>query len=71
MTTAASPPGTTVLASVNPHLPRHPDVRGEMTLYRRGASTVFNAGTLTFGVLAGRPVEATLLDNLWARMTKP
>ncbi len=71
MTTAASPPGTVVLASVNPHLPGNPAVRGEMTLYRRGASTVFNAGTLTFGLLAGQPVVARLLDNLWARMTKP
>ena len=60
-----------VLASVNPHLPGNPDVRGEMTLYRRGDSTVFDAGTLTFGLLAGRPVEARMLDNLWARMTKP
>jgi len=71
MTAAASPPGTVVLASVNPHLPGNPDVRGEMTLYRRGDSTVFDAGTLTFGLLAGRPVEARMLDNLWARMTKP
>jgi hypothetical protein len=68
--TPRSPPGTMVLARV-------PDVFGpgksaEMTYYEtpRGAK-VFDAGTINFGGTAEFPPVPRLLENLWARLSRP
>ena len=44
----------------------------EMTYYEtsRGAK-VFAAGTTNFGGAARQPVVARLLDNVWARLSRP
>jgi hypothetical protein len=66
----ASPPGTVLLASI-------PDLMGpgrtaEMTYYEtpRGAK-VFAAGALNFAASVDDPVVARLLDNVWARLSRP
>jgi hypothetical protein len=68
--TAASPPGTLLLASI-------PDLMGpgrtaEMTYYEtpRGAK-VFAAGALNFTASIGDPVVAQLVENVWARLSQP
>jgi hypothetical protein len=71
MRTAASPPGTHVLARVNPHVRRRPRLRGEMTYYERGAAKVFAAGTLNFPAALAYPQFRLLLQNLWARLSTP
>jgi hypothetical protein len=70
MTTRSSPPGTRVLARVNPHL-RDRRVRGEMTYYERGRAKVFAAGTLDFPAALVYPQFRRLLANLWARLATP
>lgn len=66
----ASPPGTILLASI-------PDLMGpgrtaEMTYYETAAGAkVFAAGALNFGASVGDPVVARILDNLWARLSRP
>ena len=70
MRAAATPPGTVLLASI-------PDLMGpgrtaEMTYYEtpRGAK-VFAAGALNFASSVDQPVVARLLDNVWARLSRP
>ncbi|MDQ2983747.1 MAG: hypothetical protein M3R70_07460 [Actinomycetota bacterium] len=67
--TKDSPSGTRVLASI-------PDVMGpgktaEMTYYEKGGAKVFSAGALNFASTADRPLVSRLLDNLWARLSRP
>ena len=70
MRSPASPPGTVLLASI-------PDLMGpgrtaEMTYYEnpRGAK-VFAAGALNFAASIDNPPVARLLDNVWARLSRP
>ena len=66
-TSAASPPGTAVLAVV-PAL-YGPGYNAEMTYYETPAgSRVFAAGTLDFGATAMIGPTWKLLDNLWRHM---
>jgi hypothetical protein len=66
----ATPSGTILLASI-------PDLMGpgrtaEMTYYETAAGAkVFAAGALNFGASVGDPVVARILDNLWARLSRP
>src|SRR5437016_534624 len=66
----ATPPGTILLASI-------PDLMGpgrtaEMTYYETAAGAkVFAAGALNFAASVDDPVVARLLDNVWARLTRP
>jgi hypothetical protein len=68
--TSASPPGTEVLATI-------PDIFGpgktaEMTYYSTAAGAkVFSAGVMNFGGSARSPIVATMLENLWRRLTTP
>jgi hypothetical protein len=68
--TAASPRGTIELARV-------PDVFGRgrsavMTYYQTGrGAKVFAAGTIDFGGFADTPVVSLLMDNLWAKLSRP
>ena len=71
MRTAASPPGTRVLARVDPHVRHRPGLRGEMTYYERGGAKVFAAGTLNFPAALVYPQFRLLLENLWARLSTP
>jgi hypothetical protein len=66
----ASPPGTHVLATI-PNL-MGPGRGAEMTYYEtpRGAK-VFAAGALNFAASADDPAVSRLLDNLWARLSRP
>jgi N,N-dimethylformamidase beta subunit-like, C-terminal len=68
--TAASPPGTIVLARV-PNI-FGPGRSAEMTYYttKRGAK-VFSAGAINFGGSAGWPVVSRLLANLWTHLSRP
>ena len=67
---AASPPQTRVLATI-------PDVMGpgrsaEMTYYETPVGAkVFAAGSLNFAASIGEPVVAQLVENLWARLSRP
>ena len=69
-TTAASPPGTTVLADI-------PDLYGagftaQMTYYETPAGAkVFAAGAVDFGGTALLPTISRLLENLWGRLSAP
>jgi hypothetical protein len=69
-TAPESPPSTVVLADI-PDL-FGPDLTAQMTYYETPAGAkVFAGGTLDFGgSTLTAPVE-TMLDNLWARLTKP
>jgi hypothetical protein len=66
----ATPPGTVLLASI-------PDLMGpgrtaEMTYYETPAGAkVFAAGALNFAASVGDPVVARILDNVWARLSRP
>jgi hypothetical protein len=70
MRTRYSPPGTHVLARVDPHFGGR-GVRGEMTYYERGGAKVFAAGTLNFPAALVYPEFRQLLANLWARLATP
>ncbi|HXJ64139.1 MAG TPA: N,N-dimethylformamidase beta subunit family domain-containing protein, partial [Actinomycetota bacterium] len=69
-TTPESPPSTIVLAQI-------PDLFGngltaQMTYYETPAGAkVFAAGALDFGGSALMTPVETMLENLWARLTKP
>jgi hypothetical protein len=68
--TRDSPPGTTVLAQVDPQL-RDTSIRGEMSYYTTTAGAkVFAAGTLSFGG-SDNPVGSILFANLWAQLSTP
>ena len=67
---ASSPAGTQLLAEI-------PDLIGpgstaEMTYYEtpRGAK-VFAAGTLNFAASIDEPPAAQLVENVWARLSRP
>jgi hypothetical protein len=68
--TPASPPGMRVLASI-------PDLLGagrsaEMTYYETPAGAkVFAAGTLNFAASLDRPEVRRLVENVWARLSRP
>jgi hypothetical protein len=70
MTTSVSPPGTHVLAQVNPHMP-NPNVRGDMTYYTRGGAKVFASGTLNLCSGLVFVQFRTLFENLWQRLAAP
>ena len=67
---AASPPGTLLLASI-PDL-MGPERSAEMTYYEtpRGAK-VFAAGALNFTASIGEPAVSQLVENVWARLSRP
>ncbi len=65
VTTAASPPGTQVLATV-----RTATHRGEMTYYELGAAKVFAPGTFFSARLLQAP-ESRLLENVWNQSDAP
>jgi hypothetical protein len=64
-----SPPGTAVLASVDPGL-KGGAVLGQMTYYELNGAKVFAAGTLGFGG-SDNPVAAVLFKNLWNHLVVP
>jgi hypothetical protein len=70
MTTSASPPGTHVLAQVDPLLD-NPSVRGQMTYYELGGAKVFAAGTMDFADSVDNPPFQQLLANLWRELAVP
>jgi len=66
----ASPPGTTVLATVSPGL-GDGSILGQMSYYETPAGAkVFAAGTLGFGG-SDNPVGSVLFRNLWQHLTVP
>jgi hypothetical protein len=67
---ASSPAGTQLLAEI-PNL-IGPGSTAEMTYYEtpRGAK-VFAAGTLNFAASIGQPTVAQLVENVWARLSRP
>ena len=69
-TTSASPRGIHVLAQVNPHM-RDRGLRGQMTYYEHGRAKVFAAGILNFPSTAYHSPYGQVLDNVWARLSKP
>jgi hypothetical protein len=69
-TAPESPPSTIVLAQI-PDL-FGPDLTAQMAYYETSAGAkVFAAGALDFGGSALTTPASTMLDNLWARLTKP
>jgi hypothetical protein len=68
--TAASPPGTRVLARVPNVL--GPGLTAEMTYYEtpRGAK-VFAAGTLNFAASIDQPPVSLIVENVWNRLSRP
>jgi hypothetical protein len=67
--TSASPRGTKVLASI-------PNLMGlnrtaEMTYYEKGGAKVFASGALNFAASIRDPAVERLLENLWARLSRP
>jgi len=71
MPTADSPPGTTVLAEVDPPGLANGAIRGDMTYYETSAGAkVFAAGTLGFGG-SDNAVASILFENLWDHLTVP
>ena len=66
-TTPASPPGTTVVATI-PNI--FPGKTADMTYYTTASGAqVFDAGTIDFGGSAANPYVARLLANLWTHMS--
>jgi hypothetical protein len=64
--TSASPPGTTVIATI-PDI--FPGETAEMTYYTTAAGAeVFDAGTIDFGGAAGNRYVSMMLNNLWVHM---
>jgi hypothetical protein len=68
-TAPESPPGTVVLAVVNPGL-ANPAIVGEMTYYELGGAKVFAAGTLGFGG-SDNALATVLFQNLWNHLVVP
>jgi len=64
---SVSPPGTHILATI-PH-EFGPGKSADMTIYRRGRSTVFDAGALNFGASAHWPPVSRLVSNLWSHLS--
>lgn len=68
--TSASPVGTKVLATSRNIF--GPGQSAEMTYYRtRNGAQVFDAGVMNFGGTAAFPIPGRILDNLWARLSRP
>jgi hypothetical protein len=68
--TAASPPGTAVLAQIKDTF--GPGKSAEMTYYTTtGGAKVFSAGAINFGGSAQLPVVSLLLTNLWRHLRRP
>ena len=68
--TTASPRGIKVLAEI-PHL-MGVGRSAEMTYYETPAGAkVFAAGTLNFAASVGDPTVSRLLENVWARLSRP
>jgi hypothetical protein len=66
----ASPPQTRLLAAI-PNL-MGPGRSAEMTYYETPAGAkVFAAGVLNFAASIGEPAVARLVENLWARLSRP
>ena len=66
-TTSASPPGTTVVATI-PNI--FPGETADMTYYTTAnGAEVFDAGTINFGGAAANPSVARILHNLWTHMS--
>ena len=66
-TTSASPPGTTVVATLADIFPHE---TADMTYYTTAAGAqVFDAGTINFGGAADNPYIARMLRNLWTHMS--
>jgi hypothetical protein len=66
-TTSASPPDTTVVATIPNIFPRE---TADMTYYTTGAGAeVFDAGTINFGGAAENPYVSAMLSNLWTHMS--
>jgi hypothetical protein len=65
--TPASPPDTQVVAVI-PHAFGR-GMSAEMTVYRRGRATVFDAGAMNFGASADWPTVSGLLSNLWTHLS--
>jgi hypothetical protein len=63
----ASPPGAKVLAVIRDAF--GPGHSAEMTIYRRGRSTVFDAGALNFGASSHWPSVSRLVSNLWSHLS--
>jgi hypothetical protein len=69
-TAPESPPGTVVLAEVDPNLAGGA-IRGQMTYYETPAGArVFAAGTLSFGG-SDNPTASILFENLWRHLVVP
>lgn len=69
-TTLASPPGTTVVAEVDPGL-HSGQIRGQMSYYETAAGArVFAAGTLSFAG-SDNPVAGVLFQNVWTHLSTP
>jgi hypothetical protein len=66
--TAASPPGTKVLAELRNG--QGPGLPAQMTYYRRGGARVFAAGAFTLAGSATRSYGERLLNNLWRHMSQ-
>ncbi len=65
-TTSASPRDTYVLAEIPNDF--GPGLNAEMTVYRDGRATVFDAGAMNFGGSADWPVVSRLVANLWQHL---
>jgi hypothetical protein len=68
-TAPESPPGTAVLATVDPGL-KGGAVLGQMTYYEQNGAKVFAAGTLGFGG-SDNPIATVLFKNLWNHLVVP
>jgi hypothetical protein len=65
--TAASPPHTHVLAVIPNEV--GPGKPAEMTIYKRGRSTVFDAGAMNFEASAHWPKLSRFFSNLWSHLS--
>lgn len=65
--TAVSPPDTHVLAQITGEFGS--GMTAEMTIYRRGRATVFDAGAMNFGASADWPGVSRLVANLWTHLS--
>ena len=65
--TAYSPADTRVLAEIPGEFGA--GLTADMTLYRRGRSTVFDAGAMNFGASADWPGVSRLMTNLWCHLS--
>jgi hypothetical protein len=68
-TSPDSPPGTAVLAQVDPGL-KGGAIVGQMTYYELNGAKVFAAGTLSFGG-SDNAVGTTLFGNIWNHLVVP